>query len=532
MARAHYTRPVLDEAGNLIPDLVLRVIDPDTGVEVPDVYLVGVGGNPVTQPFQVATGIISIYLPLPKRVRLGVVKGTATEVFFEDVDVLVPADPVGPSFSSTHGEGLPTTTDRLENDLHYDQTSQKEYILIPGEPVAAGFSDDFNRSNRVLGGDNGWTALDNSVTSILDNTARVTQRADFDAQGVFQSTGQYSFLNYGNGHAGVSRPQAAGADGLITAQIDAKVVVADGGADASLFIGATGVGTQNISGVEFLWNDGGNFDINEVNADGTVTFHVNASDPFDQSPFENLNVFSTYLLTYNPTTRVAIGYRNGVEKVRATLTRNPPGTLTGFVSQPDFSGAPPQGEFYMDNWVQSGAAGAAAGLEWVSTDEAVAPHTHPAPPASGGSGVQSSLITGAIFSSATLAQSGVDVYAPLGFDTDVFDFIGIHNPLVNPDRFTPPSAGVYKFTIQVAFETAGGGVRFVAARKNGQQPTNFTSSTPIADHLEYAPVHLTAIYELLATDFIQVMVEIRDVTSPSGVNGEDRLTYVIVEKLA
>lgn len=163
----------------------------------------------------------------------------------------------------------------------------------------------------------------------------------------------------------------------------------------------------------------------------------------------------------------------------------------------------------------------------------VFPYVISVPPAGGGSTatLPASLIHG-VGATSVFAQSGVDAYGPITWSTESFDDIGIHDTAANTDRFTAPSAGRYKFTIQVSFETAGGGYRYVATRKGGVQPAQFTSAMPAAGFLTYVPVQLVAVYDLLAGEYIQVMGEINNVTTFSGINSEDRLTYVLVEKIS
>lgn len=90
MARARLYRPVTDEMGNLIADIQVRLIDPETNqtITVP-VYDGPVSSTPVSQPILFQDGIISLYLDAPRRVRIGVKKGLASERFYEDIDVLV-----------------------------------------------------------------------------------------------------------------------------------------------------------------------------------------------------------------------------------------------------------------------------------------------------------------------------------------------------------------------------------------------------------------------------------------------------------
>lgn len=94
MARAHLVRPVLDLMGNLLSDVRVQVFNVTDGAPVTPVYLGPVATDPTPQPLAFPNGIIDFYLDKPQRVRLGVRQGIAAEVFFNDVDVLAPAESV------------------------------------------------------------------------------------------------------------------------------------------------------------------------------------------------------------------------------------------------------------------------------------------------------------------------------------------------------------------------------------------------------------------------------------------------------
>lgn len=94
MARAHLNRPVLDQFGNLVTGVSVQVYEPgSTTLIAESIFLTEAATTPQTQPLSVVDGIISIYLAVPKRVRLGVRKTGSAEVFYEDIDVLTPDAP-------------------------------------------------------------------------------------------------------------------------------------------------------------------------------------------------------------------------------------------------------------------------------------------------------------------------------------------------------------------------------------------------------------------------------------------------------
>lgn len=87
--RAHFTRPVTDEQGDLLPNVQVTLFDPATTTPIAQtVYSTDVGNNVVSNPFVSNTGVIDFYLDLPARVRIGLVQGNLPMQFYEDVDVI------------------------------------------------------------------------------------------------------------------------------------------------------------------------------------------------------------------------------------------------------------------------------------------------------------------------------------------------------------------------------------------------------------------------------------------------------------
>jgi hypothetical protein len=88
--RAHYTRPVTDQQGNLLPNAQINLYDPATTNPItPVVYSTDTGSNVLSNPYVSSTGLIDFYLDVPARVRIGIVQGGLPMQFFEDVDVLM-----------------------------------------------------------------------------------------------------------------------------------------------------------------------------------------------------------------------------------------------------------------------------------------------------------------------------------------------------------------------------------------------------------------------------------------------------------
>lgn len=87
--RAHFTRPVTDDQGNLLPNAQISVFNPGTtDLITPVLYTSDTGSGVLTNPYISATGLIDVYLDEPMRVRFGVVQGGLPMQFYEDVDVL------------------------------------------------------------------------------------------------------------------------------------------------------------------------------------------------------------------------------------------------------------------------------------------------------------------------------------------------------------------------------------------------------------------------------------------------------------
>jgi hypothetical protein len=87
--RAHFTRPVTDDQGNLLPNAQISVFNPATTTPIgPTLYTSDTGSDILTNPYVSATGVIDFYLDNPIRVRIGIVQGGLPMQYYEDVDVL------------------------------------------------------------------------------------------------------------------------------------------------------------------------------------------------------------------------------------------------------------------------------------------------------------------------------------------------------------------------------------------------------------------------------------------------------------
>jgi hypothetical protein len=102
--RAHYTRPVTDEAGNLLPNVQVTIYQPATTTPISSVvYSTDTGNNILSNPWVASSGVIDFYLDNPQRVRIGTVQGGLAVQYAEDVDVLAAgadSQHVGPGSNS------------------------------------------------------------------------------------------------------------------------------------------------------------------------------------------------------------------------------------------------------------------------------------------------------------------------------------------------------------------------------------------------------------------------------------------------
>lgn len=185
--RAHYTKPVTNQQGDLLPNVQVFLYNPGTTDLINDtVYTTDSGSSATNNPFVSDTGIISFYLDNPRRVRLGIVQGTTPIQYQEDVDVLAAGS------DSLHlGAGL-------------------QSIVIGTTASAAG-----NQSTAVGTGANATgqssTSLGNSATSLGTGAIAVGPAA----------------VN-GLGSIGIGNAVTATGDGTVVVGPNASAVMPDG----------------------------------------------------------------------------------------------------------------------------------------------------------------------------------------------------------------------------------------------------------------------------------------------------------------
>lgn len=207
--RAHFTRPVTDEQGDLLPNVQVSVFNPGTTTPITQpLYTSDTGGGVLTNPFVSNTGIIDLYLDVPTRVRFGILVGALPMQYYEDVDVLAagsdsqhsgtgqaslmigvgasaPGDnstSVGPS-SSTAGSGA-TALGHSANALGAFATALGQGTTAPGESAlsigrtatAAGVSGTAVGHAAVASALNS-TAIGHGATSAWEGSTAVGQNS-------------------------------------------------------------------------------------------------------------------------------------------------------------------------------------------------------------------------------------------------------------------------------------------------------------------------------------------------------------------
>lgn len=91
--RAHYSRALTDDAGNLIPGCVVRLVTSGTTASIGDtVFVNDTTSDTLTNPFTTVDGNVDFYLDSQARIRLGITRPEpgSSEFFVDGVDVLSP----------------------------------------------------------------------------------------------------------------------------------------------------------------------------------------------------------------------------------------------------------------------------------------------------------------------------------------------------------------------------------------------------------------------------------------------------------
>jgi len=88
MPREHFSKPIQTAAGDLVPDSVVRLIDPATGTNLATPIFISLEGEETREnPWTSVDGLIDFYLDKPARVKIGVTPPGMEEFYFNDVEV-------------------------------------------------------------------------------------------------------------------------------------------------------------------------------------------------------------------------------------------------------------------------------------------------------------------------------------------------------------------------------------------------------------------------------------------------------------
>jgi len=94
----------------------------------------------------------------------------------------------------------------------------------------------------------------------------------------------------------------------------------------------------------------------------------------------------------------------------------------------------------------------------------------------------------------------------LNFNSERFDNDDIHDTVVNNNRLTCKTAGIYEITAQVQFATNGAGERFYMIRLNGAIVIADTKHKAISTVATQTGMTLTTLYQLSVNDWVEVLV--------------------------
>lgn len=201
--RAHYTRPVTDQQGDLLPNVQVTLYEPGTTTMITDViYADGTTSTVLSNPFISNTGIINFYLLNPRRVDLAIAQGGLPVQTYADVDV------IAAGADSLH---LGTGLNSMQIGNLAASTGNNAIALGPGTTGAGTQSTAVGSNANSLGNQSvaigpasvqGLAAvgIGNAVSALADNSVAIGSGA---ATSMSQSTalGQGATANYANSTA-------------------------------------------------------------------------------------------------------------------------------------------------------------------------------------------------------------------------------------------------------------------------------------------------------------------------------------------
>ena len=88
MSRAHFSRKVADDQGNVVPGTTVTVYEAGTLTPLTDpLYVNETGSVEQTNPFEVNDGIVDFYVDSPRQIKVGLRAPNGVERFFDNQDV-------------------------------------------------------------------------------------------------------------------------------------------------------------------------------------------------------------------------------------------------------------------------------------------------------------------------------------------------------------------------------------------------------------------------------------------------------------
>lgn len=131
MTRSHLYMVAQDNAGNALENAVIRILQPGTEntISAP-IYADDSTVTAMTNPFTTISGLISVYVDTPQRVRVGITPVASVERFIDDIDI---GSAGGGSGDSDHvGSGSGSTK------IGLDATSDGQNSLAVAQQSTAG----------------------------------------------------------------------------------------------------------------------------------------------------------------------------------------------------------------------------------------------------------------------------------------------------------------------------------------------------------------------------------------------------------
>lgn len=176
MPRAHVVKTLRTPTGDLITGATISVLTANGATQIEESLYTAAAGNEVySNPFVSVTGIVDFYLALPTRVRLKVtLANDGGDVFFEDVDVLVPVDTVTASqvgFTPTGGLLAEQVQAALE-ELDSEKSPVGHGHAAPSTDTHDGAGIDSTQvgTNATATGNKSTAIGDDSLAAALDDT--------------------------------------------------------------------------------------------------------------------------------------------------------------------------------------------------------------------------------------------------------------------------------------------------------------------------------------------------------------------------